>query len=155
MPRAHHSVSSVALGTRCERAWALCYLDGLRAREVPWAAIEAGAPCTPRERSASLGVAVHACQEAWYLGEAGAELRGGRALPGPASLPMQIAQSARAHLPRPSECLSVEVESKVDVELCGVRWLGFRDLVATASPAECARLGLPEGLVLYDHKTTA
>ena len=128
MTRAYHSASSIKLGQRCPRAWAYCYLDGLRDPEVAWADVTPTTP--PRLRSFALGEAVHAIGEAHF----------GRGTPAWATLPGQIYASGLGHLPAPADCDEVEVEAPIGRTPCaeapagrvleahGVRWAGFRDL---------------------------
>jgi len=160
MARPYHSASSVALGARCQRAWAYRYLDGMRDPDVAWTDVTPDTP--PRQRSCALGKAVHATAEAWYRDER----------PDWQSLPGQILLSGAGYLPHPDRCERVEVEQAIGdeptglpaprppttVEIHGVRWGGFIDLVAWPSQSEHARLWparIPSGPVPIDHKTTA
>jgi len=74
VPRPYHSPSSLALGARCEYAWALRYVAGIRDVEIEWddiasgrvKVVPAGEPitdpkrqCRAKQRSASLGKAMH------------------------------------------------------------------------------------------------
>jgi len=169
-----HSASSAALGWRCRRAWAYRYLDGLRDAEIPWLAIEAGAECTPRQRAASLGKAAHATLERWYgggSGGAGSEVPGAGE-PGAPNwnwLPGQVASAGVGLLPHPEQCALVQTEQSIGtaigvrrdgrplvaLKVHGVRFAGFRDLLARPLPAECKRLEVPNTLLLIDHKTTS
>jgi hypothetical protein len=161
MPRPYHSPSSVKLGARCKRAWALCYIAGLREPEISWAAIEAGAPHEPRQRSTALGKAGHTVLEDWY------EHR----TPAWQSFPGQVMHAGVHLLPHPDNVEQALVESPIGSEridnpdpngpqsartIDGVRWAGFKDLVAYA-PGELARLEIdaPDGWALFDYKTSA
>lgn len=159
MPRRYHSSSSIKLGHRCRKAWALTYLDGRREPDVPWARITAAH--SPRVRGSALGKDVHSRFERWYDGGK-LDARG---------LPGQIALDGARILPHPTLCDAI-VESEIGtvrlppggdahspthaIEIHGVRWAGFRDLLAWPGTKEARRLGLPFGeWVLHDHKTTA
>jgi hypothetical protein len=144
--RPYHSPSSIKLAQRCERAWAEAYINGRRS------------PGTP---ATELGTAMHTVGEDWY---------GGRP-PAWTSLPGQIFQSGAHLLPHPKRCESVLVESPIgNVPISnpdpngpqsvrvidGVRWAGFRDLIAKPTRVECERLGLPYGpALLDDYKSSA
>jgi len=164
MPRPYHSPSSIATGANCPLAWYYCYHAGLREADIPWADIEAGrVVANPRQRGASIGKAVHAELEAWYgFGHGGT--------PDWASTPGQIAAAMVPYLPDPKRCDVVLVEQPIgDVStglelprpptalvVHGVRWGGFKDLVAWPDDAEAARLGLAPGEpILIDFKTTS
>ncbi len=143
----------------CDRAWALCYIAGIREPESAWN--DKTAP--PRRRSRAVGKATHAVFEAW-------QTLGG--VPNWRDLPGQIALSGAHHVPHPERVHVARVESpigrvplppsanahapKVAYELHGVLWAGFRDLLVSA-PAEFIRLKIdaPDGWALYDYKTTA
>ena len=131
MTRPYHSASSIKLGQRCKRAWAYCYIDGLRDIEVPWSEIEAGLIVLPRVRSLSLGKAVHAVGEAHYKHQT----------PRWESLPGQIFASGLGLLPHVEESNAIEVEQAIGnpaspnglaLKACGVLWVGFRDLLVDA-----------------------
>jgi len=142
MTRPYHSVSSAKLGERCERAWAYCYIDGLREHGPTWDEIESGAPCPGRMRSLALGKATHTIGEEYY--GAGADIA-----PRWASLPGQIYASGIAHLPPPARCDVIEIEASLGTistglalpkpptayDLHGVRWGGFRDLLVRVDDA--------------------
>lgn len=161
MPRPYHSASSIKLAQRCEYAWGLRYIEGLREPEITWAQIEAGAPHEPRQRSTALGKYGHTVLESWYLG----------GTPDWQSFPGQVMLSGAHLLPHPERVEWVGVERpigstpitnpdkhgpQVVLEIDGVRWAGFRDLLARPTPAEAKRLGLPAGRVsLIDYKTSA
>ncbi len=139
--RPYHSASSIKLGQRCPRAWAYCYLDGLRDPEVAWSDVTPTTP--PRLRSFALGKAVHAVFERYYCGEPADW----------ASLPGQIAASGVGNLP-PRDACRAEVEQPIGREsrtgapagrvlrVHGVAWAGFRDL-------------LIDETLQVDYKTTA
>jgi hypothetical protein len=159
MPRPFHSASSIALGARCRHAWALRYLAKLRSPDLTWSEIEAGADHTSRQRSAALGKAVHAVNEAWHLRQP-VDWRG---------LPGEIALSGAHLMPHPGEALDVHVENGIGLvplppsddgprtalEVHGVRWVGYRDLLVLPSAAAAARLGVLPHWLLVDYKTTA
>lgn len=146
MPRPYHSPSSIKLAQRCEYAWALCYIEGLR---------------TPGTPATALGTDGHAVLEAWYE----------NCEPDWQSFPGQVMHAGAHLLPSPSECELVCVETPIgDVpivnpdasgpqvvrEIDGVRWAGFKDLVAVPTSKEAERLGLPRGrAVLFDYKTSS
>ncbi len=156
-PSEHNSPSSLDLDERCNAAWGLRYLQGLREPEVPWAEIEAGAVCTSGQRSKALGTAGHAILEAYYKREP---------LPfgGWDSVPGKVVHAGLHLLPHPDECLEVWVESDLFVpNTSGVVFKGKLDLVARVSAAGLKRLGLEHaatyadgsGWVLFDYKTTS
>lgn len=175
MPRPYHSASSLALGDHdrdgCEYAWALTYIAGQRAREVPWRDIASGrvrklkpgqivqdprTECTTKQYSASLGGALHAVGEAYFLGRR----------PDWIGLPGQIYASGLQFLPDPKSCRRVEVEAEIGtIELpkpwkpkgmthCmdfeGLRLAGKRDLVVWH-----VEFRTPGGLILHDYKSTS
>lgn len=149
---------------RCQHAWALQYIAGIREPDVPWSAIAAGAPHTSRQRSTALGKEIHGRFETWQ--------RGG--FPNWKDLPGQIALSGAHFVPHPSLVVSANVEQpigrvplppdptarpdapKVGLHLHGVMWAGFKDLVVSA-PEEFDRLGLhcPDEVLLVDYKSSA
>jgi hypothetical protein len=146
MPRPYHSPSSIKLAQRCEYAWALCYIEGLR---------------TPGTAATALGTDGHTVLEDWYEGRA----------PAWDSFPGQVMHSGVHLLPHPDavEWLAVERaigDTPIDNpdkdgpqrvrEIDGVRWAGFKDSIACPSRVECDRLGLPYGpVLLFDYKTSA
>lgn len=143
-----HSASGVSLFMRCPQAWAYNYLDGLRDVEVPWEDIEAGAPCTSRQRSLSLGSATHFALESRYL----------RTEYDWSRLPGVIGQSAFGQLPHPDECERVEVEGALgDLTVEGIPWNGRLDLTAWAARSVWEDIGLVtrSPFVLIDHKTSS
>lgn len=170
MTRDAHSASSIELGTRCARAWAYRYLDGLKPPEVPWAEIAAGAPCTSRQRSLAFGKALHAAIEAYYRGRE----------PDWSSEPGRAAALGLGYLPDPTRCGVVEVERPIgwsrgvpcpptatptdaSIEIAGVRWRGARDLLLAPDAGERAHVRLPVAppgaaplvpVVLVDHKSS-
>jgi hypothetical protein len=120
----------------------------------------AGAKHTPRQRAAALGVAVHAVNEAWHLRRP-IDWRG---------LPGEIALSGAHFMPHPDEALDVYVESGIGnvplpprdgdgpttaLEVHGIRWVGYRDLLVLPSAKAAARLGVLPHWLLVDYKTTA
>jgi len=159
--RPYHSASSAATGDRCPRAWALQYIDGIEEPRITWAHVAQGLPCTPRQRSAALGVETHDRLEKHFD-------RGGFDA---TDLPGQIAASGVHLIPHPERVHAHECESpigdvaivhdsphapKVALVVDGIAWVGPRDLVVSA-PAEFARLKIdaPDGWLLVDYKTTA
>jgi hypothetical protein len=146
MPRPYHSPSSIKLAQRCERKWAECYLNGRRD------------PSTP---ATELGTAGHIVLEDWYEGRD----------PEWESFPGQVMHAGIHLLPHPEQCASVLVEQPIGdipydnpdehgpqwvLEIDGVRWAGFRDLLAVPTEAEAARLGVPPGrMTLFDYKTSS
>lgn len=172
MPRTYHSASSATLGARCRRAYAYCYIDGLRAPEVSWADIQAGKPHLPAQRSPALGTAVHKIGEAYYgPPEARAKIDW-------FDLPGQIYHSGIPWLPQPG-AMTALVEASIGVvdlppsphahapttalEVEGVLWGGFRDLVLIDPylmrggdwPAPELKAWHQEGTLLVDYKTTS
>jgi hypothetical protein len=146
MPRPYHSPSSIKLAQRCEHAWAECYINGRRS------------PGTP---ATELGTAMHTVGEDWYEGRK----------PAWHTLPGQIFQSGAHLLPHPTRCADALVELPIGdvpidnpnadgpqtvLEIDGVRWAGFRDLVAIPLDEEADRLGLPRGRAsVLDYKSCA
>ena len=164
MGRAYHSASSIALGRRCRRAWFYQYVIGVRAPRVTWADVVRGdTEIAPRDRSTALGGEVHARIEGWYQGApVGHDLPGLIAASGMHRLPHPDTRGIVVHvehaigstpLPEPREAHAPPVV----YEAGGVRWAGFRDLVALAPDIEWARLGIVarNGWALFDHKTSA
>jgi hypothetical protein len=165
MARPYHSASSYKTGADCPRAWFLRYVAGIREPDVTWAAIEAGAPHTSRQRATALGKAMHSVLESWYRGER----------PDWRSVPGRLALSGTHLLPHPTRLAEdAIVESAIGAEIIrypigkvprdeqptigfrwnGVLWAGFRDLIAAPVPKEAVRLGLPDALGLFDYKST-
>lgn len=160
MPRPYHSPSSLALGARCEAAWAWTYVAGIREPEISWEAIEAGAKWSRSQRACALGKAMHKVGEDWYRG----------LTPKWESLPGRIFASGVHLLPQPSRCRVIEVECAVGEEPSGIveegrpptvlvvegtRFAGFRDL-AVLSAEETERFGwLCHGWALFDYKSSA
>lgn len=171
--RLAHSASSVAV--KCDVAYALQYLEGIREPEIDYADILSGRlkatfdpkgphECSYKQRGAALGKAGHSVYESYFDG----------GHPDWTSLPGQVAASGARYYPLPSRCDSVEVEAPIgDVRIRpadddsgkpqwaldadGILWTGFRDLTVTATQAELRRLGIvsPSGVVLLDHKFTS
>jgi hypothetical protein len=175
LTRPYHSPSSLALGARCEYAWALRYVADVRDVEVEWADIASGKievvpphlpitdpkrQCRAKQRSAALGKAMHKVGESWYLGKQ----------PDWSSLPGQILASGAHLLPRPSECVWVEVErgiGSVPTECAAPKPMtalyvdglligGNRDLLVL-SHEYCARVEISSvsGIVLLDYKSSS
>jgi hypothetical protein len=163
--RPYHSPSSIALGARCQHAWALRYIAGVRDPDVSWDQIVAGAPHTNRQRATALGKAVHAVLEAWQLsGNGHAPDIDWRGLPG------AIALSGAHLMPHPSEVIEAQVERGIGrvalppregdgpttaLRVHGVLWAGYRDLLVKPNAEAAARLGLRDDWILIDYKSTA
>lgn len=181
MTRLYHSPSSILTARNgdegCDRAWALRYIAKIRDAEIDWADIESGKVqvlprdvpvppgsrvfCTPRQRSASLGKAMHKVGELWYLGER----------PAWESYPGQVFAAGRAFLPDPGACEMIEVEHAIGDEptgcdpddgcavgrtIEGVLWAGNRDLLVAIAKEEAEAIGLSYGgIVQGDYKSTA
>lgn len=107
MPRLYHSPSSISLGARCQHAWALRYIDGVRDVDVPWSEIESGRVVTSRQRSTSLGKGVHAVLEDYYTPHA---------TPAWHTFPGLVARSGVHLLPYPNDCEEVRVEEEIGAE---------------------------------------
>lgn len=107
MARRYHSPSSVKLGSRCQHAWALTYIDQRRPRELDWADIASG-KVTPRggERSRTLGKEVHGRVES-HVGRALGRVD--LAEPTWEDLPGRMAHEAIAYLPAFDHILGIEV----------------------------------------------
>lgn len=105
----------------------------------------AGAPVRSRQRSTSLGKAMHIVGETHYQGGA----------PNWASLPGQIFLSGVHHLPHPDRVLDGAVEQPISMVCNGIRWRGSRDLIVSA-PSEFRRMGVdaPDGWALIDYKSS-
>lgn len=147
-----HSASGIALGQRCEHAWALRYIDKHKPPDVPWADIAAAEaagyrygdsrhPCQAGgQRGASLGKEVHARAEIYLAGTAKQ-----RAALEWSDLPGQVLHHLIAHLPPAGSVPRSAVEHAFSVELCGVQWRGLIDIFAyDAAP----------GAHVLDHKTS-
>jgi hypothetical protein len=123
--------------------------------------VDASQVITSRERSASLGKAVHAVFEGWFLGHT-VDWN---------DLPGRIAQSGAHLVPRPELCEFVVPERSIgDVALPryaahtpatafkygGLLWTGNRDLLC-ASESEFKRLEIfaPDGVAQVDYKSTS
>ena len=179
MPRRYHSPSSIALGQRCQHLWALTYIDGIRDPDLVWRpemerpqwdhgrgcyVLPDGSLVTAQQRGAALGKALHATAER-YLDPARGE-------PDWAWFPGRVFRAGVHHLPRPDRIDLAVIEApigtiplepggrddspQVAIEICGVRWAGYRDLLAFA-PAEWRRLRVnaPDGMAVVDYKSTS
>jgi hypothetical protein len=142
----------------CDRAYAYRYIAKIREPEYEWN--DPKAP--PRARSRALGTAMHTVGQTWQEGGA----PDWRALPG------QIFLSGAHFIPHPDRVHEARIEApigatplppsthddapKVALELHGVLWAGYRDLVVSA-PGEFIRLKIdaPDGWALYDYKSSA
>lgn len=182
MSRLYHSASSDATGRRCARMWFYEYVQKRREPRVEWADIagfvadrnadargiywwrdpsDPNRAVTSRQRSTALGVAVHARIESWYACESvdWHDVPGQIALSGLHFLPDPIRSEVRVETPIGNAAIVGEVEDHappVGFRVAGVLWAGFRDLIATPSAAEWARLALPgrPGVALFDHKSS-
>jgi hypothetical protein len=165
MPRLYHSPSSIALGRRCQRAWAYCYIAGLRDPERPWDeawATALPADVTPRQRSTALGKAMHAVAEAWYRDEAQdwytypakVFLSGAHLLPHADRVHVVHVEQSIGREPAPAG--ADEHAPKTILRVHGVAFAGYKDLLVSA-PAEFVRLKIdaPDGWLLADYKSTA
>lgn len=142
----YFSPSSLALGAQCPRAWAYRYLDRLREPEIAWEDIERGVKCTPRQRSASLGRAVHTVFETYF-----AEDR----FEGP-DLPRRVALSGLHLVPHPSEIECGWVERPIGTPRPSATWppavLNLKDVEMVGYVDLLARTR--HGWLLVDFKTT-
>ena len=125
MARLAHSASSIELGARCQYAWVLRYIVGVKEPEYKWD--DPTAP--PRARAAALGKEVHRRLERYLKGKH-VEWH---------DRPGRIAASGVRYLPQPREVARTEFDFTVEID--GVTWRGVID-------AETK-----QGL-LIDHKTT-
>jgi hypothetical protein len=160
MPRPYHSASSLALGARCERAWAYHYLENITEPELAWADIESGAvQANSRQRGAAIGKALHQHWEDWYLHrEVDWTSTVGRiAEAGLALLPDRELCTTQIEEPIGDERTGLELpKPPLAMSVHGVRLAGFRDLVAWPLENEALRLGLkPWCPVLIDYKGTS
>lgn len=166
------------------RAWALRYIAKIRDPEVAWEDIESKRvrvlrrdeivrnpkrECTPKQKSASLGKAMHSVFETWYDGGD----------PNWYNLPGQIAESGRHLLPAPDQCLVVLPEEPIGItklvvtpedvalgkpsvalDVGGILFAGYKDLRVCITRRERDRLGLSGlgafdgGWLLCDYKST-
>jgi hypothetical protein len=118
-----------------------------------------------KRRALALGKAVHAIGEDYYsFREVGARWE---------NLPGKIYLSGAGALPAPKECRSIRVESSIGdidlgdaredgapkraLEVAGIRWAGFRDLLLEASGKQWDAVGIASqgGWALIDYKTTS
>jgi hypothetical protein len=160
MRRPYHSVSSIKLGSRCERAYAYAYLAGMREPEVTWYEIEHDLVVpSSRQKALAVGKAGHAVGEDHYTPGSYPEW---------ATLPGQIFRSGLGFLPPPDACTEIEIEEALGTiptglarpkppttyELHGVRWGGFRDLLVRPSRTWMTRNGLAGEWLQVDYKTS-
>jgi hypothetical protein len=141
-----HSPSSIALARKCQRAWALCYVDRIRPPELDWDLLQCGIhqTTTGGQRSAALGKRVHLYGE-WYLtgaDAADAEVYGPRRVIDWESIPGQVLQSMLDHLPSAGSLSRDDVEAAFTLEHNGVKFRGLIDVVR------------PDVAEIWDHKTT-
>jgi hypothetical protein len=136
-PRAQFSPSGLSVAERCTRAWGFRYLLGYKRPELKWleaVALEKPKPAkkskpTPAERAAlkaynskfrpALGVECHARAEAYYRGQ-DVEWN---------DLPGQVILAGMRCVTHPDECERVEAEGAVEIEVDGIKFKGFRDLL--------------------------
>jgi hypothetical protein len=168
--KAVFSASGLSLARRCLHAWGLRYLRGLRRVELTWEEAkvlpvpEAKVKSKPTDEERkekkhynslyrpALGKAVHALLETYYKGGDvdWFERPGVVALPG------------LEYLPHPDRCERVEAEGEITIEVDGVQFRGFRDLlvkrwqtVAVVEDGVEVQAPVPGGRwLLIDHKTT-
>ncbi len=155
----HFSASAIEAAT-CHRAWALRYLDGIKKPELTWEqCLEYDAhrndPVLPPgvvqpqggQRGAAAGKMVHLYTE-WYLTGDDREHEGDHAFIGPvrridwSSLPGQILQSMVDHLPPAGSVPREDVERPIEIEVHGIRFVGYVDVVRAAARQ------------IWDHKTS-
>jgi hypothetical protein len=151
-PRAVFSPSGLSKARRCLHAWGLRYLLGIKMPEPTWAEACAWvkpepkkkSKPTPEERAAlkaynspfrkALGKECHARLETYFRGgNIDWNDRVGR-----------IVLAGMHLIPHPDTCEKVEAEGEITIEIDGVKFRGFRDLLV-----------LKDGRwLLIDHKTT-
>lgn len=153
------SASAIELA-KCPRAWGLRYLDGLKKPELTWEQCleydaHRNAPVLPPgvvrpeggQRGAAAGKVVHLYAE-WYLTGADHEHEDDHAFIGPvrridwSSFPGQVLESMRDHLPPAGSIPREDVERPIEIEVHGVRFIGYVDVVVAASRQ------------IWDHKTS-
>ena len=184
MTRRYHSPSSIALGGRCQHAWALNYLDHIRDPKIEWRpelerplwdhglglyVLPDGTKVTAAQRGSALGDALHGTAERYFDPS--------RGTPDWDWFPGRVLRSGIHHLPRPAAIEWAKIESSigrtplpdrgpgkpahdrepvVGLAIAGIMWAGYRDLL-TYAPDEWRRLKVtaPDGLVITDYKTTS
>ncbi len=139
--RRTHSASGIALAKRCRFAWALRYIDDIRAPELTWAEIAKAEAKGLRiteyggQRGAALGKEVHARAEVFAV-------KGHRAVKDWNDLPGLILRELTDLIPHAGSVPKEDVEHEFEVEMCGVVWKGLIDLYR------------PHIDGIWDHKTT-
>jgi hypothetical protein len=149
----------LALARRCSRAWAFRYLLGLRKPEIAWAAVTALEKPTDREalrdynrlRRPALGKECHTRPERYYRGEDVCWTDG----------PGTIMLAGLHLLPHPSECSEIECEGEIAINVDGVQFTGYLDLLVNRLPVKGTAADYADDLcaaegrwLLVDHKTT-
>ncbi len=151
-PREVFSPSGLSLAGACLRSWGIRYLLGMKRPELSWDEAQALEKPVPKKKSKptaeeaaalkaynrvfrpALGTAAHARLQAYYPGE---QINWTDRLG-------QIILAGQCYLPHPDECESIEAEGEITIEVSGVRFRGFRDLLVLYRGA----------WLLIDHKTT-
>jgi hypothetical protein len=178
MPRPYHSPSSIALGAHCRRAWAYSYIAGIRDPEVAWTddflsykwdhgtakywSPDESASLTAQARGSSLGKGMHTTAERWYGNQnpdwnwfPGLVLAAGKhLLPEPSKIESVVIEHAIGTVPLPPRATVREGQPTRAIEVHGVMWAGFRDLLAVGGD-ELRRLKInaPDGRAVFDYKS--
>jgi hypothetical protein len=181
MPRPYHSPSSIALGKHCKRAWAYSYIAGLRDPDVAWTddflaykwdhgtakywSPDKSASLTAQQRGSSLGKAMHTTAERWYGADPaeppdwswfpGLVLGAGKhLLPEPSKIERVIVEHAIGTVALPPRATVREGQPTRAIEVHGILWAGFRDLLAVGGD-ELRRIKIdaPDGLAIFDYKS--
>lgn len=164
-PERAHSPSSIKLAQKCQHAWALCYIDGIREPEVTWDDIASGR-VEPRggQRSKAIGTQVHTWAEAWLMRPStpaelaratravAARLPRGTALTVQGSrtsvsaidwesAPGRVLEALFPLLPPKGSVAPEHIETRIDLVVDGVKFKGYADMMFTHGE-------------VYDHKTT-
>lgn len=139
-----HSPSSIALATRCRRAWWLRYRDKIRPPEVTWAQIQSGEVIpVGGQRSAALGKEVHRLAEI-YLATPRDRIERKHLIDW-SDLPGQCLAELVPHLPPAGSVPRKNLERRVTVKVNGVSFQGVIDVVGAAAHSVVES---------YDHKST-
>lgn len=140
-----HSPSSITLANRCDRAWWHCYRDKLRPPELTWKQVKRMKarfqPLPAGAYSKALGKEVHRLAEFYcHLPPAESAKRiDWNDLPG------KCLAELVPYLPPAGSVNRRDVERRISVEVNGVRFRGFIDLIGHA---------LRRVVESYDHKTS-